>query len=338
MIRGAALIFFLIALAKLSSQVPAGKQNGHVAIGFWNLENLYDTINDPSKNDDDFTPDGLYKWDSKKYFQKIEHLSEVIAEMATERDSGGLELLGLCEVENLSVLEDLLQAPLLWERHYRPILAEGPDLRGIDPALIYRSESFEPLDVLSFPVKVKTDTSHLTRNILFVKGLFFGVPLAVLVNHWPSRRGGEWQSRPNRLSAAEQVRRICDSLYTVDPGLHIVVMGDFNDDPVDESVRVLTGDGKFYNPMSALFQKGIGTLAWRDNWNLFDQIIINQTFLKPERQKWSFEEVIVFNKPFLRNRSGNFRGYPYRTFQGNSYAGGYSDHFPVYILLNKEKR
>lgn len=306
-----------------------------IAIGFWNVENLYDTIDDPLKNDNEFTPLGSHKWNSERYQAKIDHLAEVLNLMASDQTKEGLAIIGLCEVENKTVLQDLLNSRVLKSKPYDFVLIEGPDARGIDPALIYNSDHFKPLKIFSFTVPMLVDTSHQTRNILVVKGNFQGEDLVVLINHWPSRRGGEMNSRPNRISAARKVKEICDSIQIAEPHSKIIIMGDFNDDPIDKSLEELTKSGNFYNPMEEPFKKGIGTLAWKDSWNLFDQILISNSLKKQDEKNWHYSDVKIYNKTFLRVASGNFKGYPYRTYNGSIYAGGYSDHFPVYLLFER---
>ncbi|MBL7933394.1 MAG: endonuclease/exonuclease/phosphatase family protein [Bacteroidia bacterium] len=306
------------------------------AIGFWNVENLYDTLDDPLKNDNEFTPLGSNRWDSAKYHLKIDRLSEVISNMAIEEVKEGLAILGLCEVENKSVLRDLVESSRLKARAYEFLIIEGPDSRGIDPALIYSPVFFKVSGSAAFKVPMVVDTSHQTRNILLVRGQLQNEELVILVNHWPSRRGGEINSRPNRISAAMKAKQICDSIRKAAPKTKIIVMGDFNDDPIDKSVEKITKSGLFFNPMEGPFKKGIGTLAWRDRWNLFDQILLSGSFLSGDQKSWQFSDVRIYNKNFLRVATGNFKGYPYRTYSGGVYSGGYSDHFPVYILLKKK--
>jgi hypothetical protein len=341
-------LFFVFSLFVLINGLTA--QNAMVGkkqtmIAFWNVENLYDTLNDKFKNDDDFTPGGIYRWTGKRYWQKIDHLAEVISQMGLSHGLKGPALIGLCEIENKSVLQDLMNASQLKSLRYQMIHIEGPDARGVDPALFYNPEIFKVKKALGYRVTLVTDTGHKTRDILVVSGSFDGEPLAVLVNHWPSRRGGELQSRPNRNGAARIARRIADSIVAVDPRCRIVIMGDLNDDPVNESVRKHIGTyadrnnkvaGKFFNPAEELYKNGIGTLAWQDSWNLFDQLILNDPWIDGMKG-WKFNAAMIFNKPFLKTDHGNFKGYPFRTFSGGSYTGGYSDHFPSYIIIEKRE-
>ncbi len=344
-------LLFFIALCFPSGlpaqQLDKNKNYFLSAIGFWNVENLYDTLNDQWKNDEEFTPAGANAWNGERYRTKIEHLADALSQMAVDVTPDGLAIFGLCEVENKSVVQDLVRSPKLKARNYRFVHIEGPDARGIDPSFVYNPAYFQVKKSCAYPVKLVTDSMHKTRDILLVSGSFLGEALTVLVNHWPSRRGGEDESRVNRNAAAKALRRITDSITASNPAMKILLMGDFNDDPVNESMKLVVGTysdlskmekGKLFNPMEKLFAEGIGTLAWHDNWNLFDQILLNQLFVPDNYGTWQYYAVRVFNKHFLKNVLGKFKGYPYRSYTGPRYTGGYSDHFPVYIVLAKEKK
>lgn len=315
------------------------------AIGFWNVENLYDTLNDQWKNDEDFTPAGRNGWTGERYRTKITHLAEVISKMATDVTPDGLTMMGLCEIENKSVVVDLVNSPALKNRHYKIVHIEGPDARGVDPSFIYNPAFFKVIKSLSYSVKLKPDSNHKTRDILVISGMLSGEAVTVLVNHWPSRRGGETQGRQNRNSAATVARRITDSVTRENPQARILIMGDFNDDPINESIKKIVGTcndidslngDQYFNAMEKLYKEGVGTLAWQDSWNLFDQILLNKNWLTPTTG-WQYHSTRVFNKDFLKNDYGRYKGYPLRTYTGAKYTGGYSDHFPVFILVKKEK-
>jgi hypothetical protein len=338
--------FLLLGFALNAQRLEKNKKYYISAIGFWNVENLYDTINDVMKNDEEFTPEGSNRWTGERYRIKLDRLSEVIEQMATDVTPDGLAILGLCEIENENVVWDLVRHPRLSKRNYKVVHIEGPDARGVDPSFIYNPNYFRVKKAVSYPVRL-TDTAHKTRDILVVSGYFTGEPLVILVNHWPSRRGGEAASRPNRILAAKVARRISDSIMKEDPKTKIAIMGDFNDDPVNESIKKAIGTyasfdkavpSEFFNPMEKPYKQGIGTLAWQDSWNLFDQILLNHPWIPGDYSTWQYYNVRIFNKPFLRSDFGNFKGYPFRTFSGGAYTGGYSDHFPVYIIIAKEKK
>ncbi len=337
--------FTLFTFTAYGQKLQSDKNYFISALGFWNVENLYDTLNDQWKNDEDFTPAGTNAWTGSRYWVKIDHLTEVISQMATDITPDGLAILGLCEIENKSVVQDLVNSPRLKKRNYQIVHIEGPDVRGVDPAFIYNPAYFKVTKAVSYRVTMVTDPTHKTRDILVVSGLFVGEPLTVLVNHWPSRRGGELASRPNRNAAAKMAKHIADSITTADPKTKVVIMGDFNDDPTNVCIKDVVGTyadltkvetDKYFNPMEKPFKEGTGTLAWKDSWNLFDQILLNKVWLPSGYETWQYHKVRIFNKDFLKSDFGNFKGYPFRTYSGASYTGGYSDHFPVFITIAKE--
>lgn len=340
-----ALLF--ICLCSGAQKLDKDKKYYIAAIGFWNVENLYDTLNDQWKNDEDFTPAGTNAWNGERYRTKLAHLSEVISQVATDVTPDGLAILGLCEIENKSVVEDLVKMPKLKSRNYKIVHIEGPDSRGVDPSFIYNPVYFKVTKSLAYHVNYVTDTAHKTRDILVVSGSFAGEPLTVLVNHWPSRRGGELASRPNRNEAARVAKHIADSVTTANPKAKVIIMGDLNDDPVNVCVKEVIGTyanekkpvpGKYFNPMENYYKEGVGSLAWQDSWNLFDQIILNPNWMAGNFETWQYHQARIFNKEFLRSDFGNFKGYPFRTYSGGTYTAGYSDHFPVFITIAKEQK
>jgi hypothetical protein len=339
--------FFLLCSVFLVGQTLKKDKNYYIsAIGFWNVENLYDTLNDPKKQDEEFLPGGEKAWTGQRYWTKIDHLAKVISEMATDATPEGLSILGLCEIENKNCLDDLVKDPKLKARNYQSILVEGPDARGVDPALIYNPKHFKVVKVVTYGIVLSYDTAHKTRELLVVSGSFFGEPLSIIVNHWPSRAGGESKTIPGRIAGAKMARHISDSITRLDPINKVIIMGDLNDDPTNESVKKYVktfGDldnpkeGYYFNPMEQLYKKGIGTLAWQDTWNLFDQTILNKPLLPTDFKTFQYYKAFVFNKPYVKSDFGNYKGYTFRTYSGAEYTGGYSDHFAVYILLVKEK-
>lgn len=340
-------VFLVVTFFAKAQKLDKDKNYYISAIGFWNVENLYDTLNDQWKNDEEFTPVGLNAWTGKRYWTKIDRLAEVISKMATDVTPDGLAIMGLCEIENKSVVQDLVNSPRLKSRNYQIVHIEGPDARGVDPSFIYNPNYFKVTKAVSYHVTLVTDSAHKTRDILVVSGSFVGEPLTILVNHWPSRRGGELASRPNRNAAALVARHIADSITTANPKAKVAIMGDFNDDPVNVCIKNVLNthgdikagkEGQYFNPMEKPYNDGNGTLAWQDSWNLFDQIIINKTWLPGQYETWQYYTVRIFNKPFLKSDYGNFKGYPFRTYSGGAYTAGYSDHFPVFITIAKENK
>ena len=317
------------------------------AIGFYNLENLFDTKDDPVIWDEEFTPDGSKAWTKDKYAEKLTNMAYVISQIGTELTPNGVSILGISEIENRKVVEDLLKEPTLAGRGYEIIHYDSPDFRGIDVGLIYNPKHFNVTKSTPIAVDISVgDNKRTTRDILHVEGLFDGEPLHVMVNHWPSRRGGEKKSAWKRNKAAKMCRTVIDSLEIIDPGVKVIVMGDLNDDPTSESVRShlravskksdLRKNRFLFNPYEDIYRRGLGSNAYRDAWSLFDQLIITESLAKENNQGYYFHKGQVFNKKFLIQRSGQYKGYPFRTFSFDKYQGGYSDHFPSFIYLIKK--
>ncbi len=317
-----------------------------VCIGYYNVENLFDTINDPERRDDDYTPDGAMGWTSERYYEKLDRLAEVISKMGTELTPDGPAVIGLSEVENAEVVWDLARQERIKDRNYQVIHYRSPD-RRIDNAFMYNPRYFEVTSTRAVPTTIEDMPDFRTRDQLLVSGLLMGEPFHFIVAHWPSRRGGERRSMPLRIAAADIARSIIDSLKADDPNAKIIFMGDLNDDPTNRSVKVhlnTSGDknkmkpGQLFNPFEEFHRRGIGTLAWRDSWNLFDQIILTQSLLDDDLSSFKFHRAEVFNRPFLRQTSGRFQGYPWRSHGGGVYLGGYSDNFPTYVFLIREAK
>lgn len=317
-----------------------------ISVAFYNFENLYDTINDPNKDDEEFLPTGAKNYTGAVYLDKLSKIAEVISKLATEKTPDGPAIIGTAEIENVNVLKDLVKQPSIADRGYVPILIDGPDLRGNDPALLYNPKYFTPIKTTSLfvPIKRDGDTSY-TRDILYVKGLLMNEMVHIFVNHWPSRRGGEDASAPLRAKAAEICREVIDSILDANDESKILVMGDFNDDPMSPSIRKVLRANKdmenlnvaeLYNPFGAFYLEGIGTLAWQDAWNLFDQVMVSNGWMNKNQKGFFFSNAEVFNRSFLTQKTGNFKGYPFRCYVGNEYTGGYSDHFPVLTYYLKK--
>ncbi len=340
----------LLAGLLLAMALPAQKTQYQIAaIGFYNLENLFDTLDSPTTNDADFLPGGRLHWNTEKYSSKQANLAKVISLLATDVTPDGVALLGVSEVENRQVLEDLVAQPALRERNYQIVHYDSPDERGIDVGLLYQPKYFTVTASQAYPVLINEPTTgdrDFTRDVLYVTGLFNGEPLHILVNHWPSRSGGESASAWKRGAAAQVCRNIVDSLTAADKAAKIIIMGDLNDDPNNKSLtNVLRAvrsadkmkEDELYNPMYDLFQNGDGTLAYRDAWNLFDQIILSKPLVKKKAGGWQFYRPVVYRQPWMFQEEGAFRGYPLRTFVGDIFLNGYSDHLPVYILMLRKK-
>jgi len=390
---------FLLLLAITTFQFSYSQNYEVTAIGFYNVENLFDTI--PSfdiintdsyyngvypymetvpkveredqvypywgeselsgwidsmepdtngfayldKRDEDFTVEGSYRYTSAIYNEKLANLAKVISEMGSGVTSDGLALLGIAEVEQLSVLEDLVAQEAIADRNYQIIHHNSMDFRGIDVALIYQEKYFKPTGYKMLPVKLYEDNGdrRFTRDVLWVEGMLNGEAVHVFVNHWPSRSGGEQVTAHKRAAAAQVCKDVIDSLRKTDPNLKAIIMGDLNDDPISPSVtKVLRASGDknsiskngLYNPYTEKFKKGQGSNAYRDAWSLFDQIIVSPGWLD-QNNGFFFYKAEIFNKPYLVQKTGVYRGYPYRSFISRRFSGGYSDHFPVLVYIVK---
>ena len=331
-------------MSNIQAQNTQNYQVGCIA--FYNLENLFDTLDSPNTNDFEFTPNGEMRYNTKVYTEKLANLSSVIALLGEDAPDGA-SIVGVSEIENRAVLEDLVKHPNIAKRNYQIVHHDSPDRRGVDVGLLYNPRYFEVLNIHAHPVSgplAPGDTLY-TRDILLVSGLFMGEPLHVMVGHWPSRRGGEKASEHLRKRAAKVCRVAADSIFALDPEAKIVVMGDLNDDPVNASVaEVLSAKGKekdvttkdMFNPFYKFFKKGMGSLGYNDAWNLFDQIIISPAFLDKKQDGFFFDRAEVFNRPFLLAKSGRYKGYPWRTYSNGEYIGGYSDHLPTQIYVKKK--
>ncbi len=339
-VAGIGLWFFLTA----STFAQEKKQYKLGCIAFYNLENLFDTI--PGPNDVEFTPEGANKWNAEKYRVKLDNMSNVISQIGTEMFPGGPAIIGICEVENRSVVEDLVNTPKLKASKYSFVHYDSPDKRGVDVAMLYRTDFFKVLSSRSARLRKADMPDWTTRDQLVVSGLFDNELIHVIVNHWPSRSGGEKRSEPLRAAAAALTRSLVDSIYKTDINSKIFIMGDLNDDPVNASVYdILEAKGEvdevkkggLFNPMWRMYKDGIGSLAYRDTWNLFDQIIVSEPLLMKDKSSFRFFKAKVFNAKFITQQEGQFAGYPFRTYVGNTWQGGYADHFPSYIFIIKEK-
>jgi hypothetical protein len=340
-----ALVAFFISIHIATAQDKTFKVG---CVAFYNCENFYDTINDPKTNDDDYTPDGYCKWTSQRYWTKVDHISTVISQIGDELVKGGPVVMGLSEIETQGVLEDLVNAPALKPSHYGIVYYKSPDKRGICVAMLYQKDHFTVINSKPVPLYIKDMPDFRTRDQLVVYGKFDGDPMYFVVNHWPSRYGGAEKSAPMRNAAADLTRSIVDSIQKIDSTAKIIVMGDLNDDPTNESlVKHLKAKDKMkevgkkdlYNPMYNMYKKnGIGTLYYQNNWDLFDQLIVTGTLLGDDKSTYKFYKANIFNKKtYLFQQDGPYKGSLFRTYAGNTYLGGYSDHLPSYIFLVKQK-
>lgn len=303
-------------------------------IAFYNLENLFDYERDKYILDKDFTETGKKQWNEVRYLKKLEKLSNAISRIGYDETGSLPELIGVAEAENNKVLQDLIDQPRLKDGHYDFVHYEGPDERGIDVALIYNKRVFSVYE--SYPITVHLEDERgirdTTRDILYIKGNLAGLEVDIYVNHWPSRRDGIGSTNNKRVEVANQLRHHLEGLKSEDRKL--IIMGDFNDESHDESLKVLQ-DQELINVTQALKKDYRGSVNHKFKWGLFDQILLSNNLVNDIPDELYFFKANIYDDIMLRQWKGKYRGQPARTFVGNHYMGGYSDHFPVYAILRR---
>ncbi len=342
-------LLLLAALLIVNLAASAQKKFQVYAVGFYNQENLFDTCHDAGKNDYEYLPEK--GWNGLKYSHKLKNMARALADMGTDVLPGvGCSMIGLAEVENQHVLDDLTAQPALKERGMKYVHVEGPDKRGIDCALLYNPSLFQVKDVRLVPYvqELEKDSAYKTRGFLTVRGNLAGDDVAVIVCHWPSRFSGSFY----RESGARQTKAVKDSLLRLNPQMKVMVMGDMNDDPTNASMhKVLqakanieeVGDDDMYNPWyNILAKEGKGTLFYNGSWNLFDQIVLSPGMLNRDAKKKDYSSLKfwknqIFRRDYLIQQEGQYKGAPLRTQAGGRWLDGYSDHLPVVVYLVKEK-
>jgi hypothetical protein len=365
------LLLTLLVMQRANSQ--AKSYNLHT-VAFYNFENLFDTINDPKIIDEEWLPNGAQNWTLSKYNQKLENLARVLSEIGTgsiqdKKNPNSPTLIGGAEIENRGVLEDLIKQPKLAVSDYGIVHFDSPDHRGIDVALLYQKKHFKVTSAINIPLIIykkqlnlsakkknevddaSDDKSEVelnservyTRDQLLVTGFLDGEEVNVIVNHWPSRSGGEKKSSPFREAAGALNRKIIDSLVKINPNAKIITMGDLNDGSYNRSVKValgaklkkteLTAAGDIYNPFEQMAIEGNASLFYRDAGDIFDQIMVSQQFTLPEYNSFRYWKAGIYNMPYMIQTTGQYKGYPLRHSINEV---GFSDHFPVYIYLIKQ--
>lgn len=356
----------IVLFAVLSSIITTAQEKKFKVhtVAFYNVENLFDTINGPN-NDEEYLPQK--GWTSKKYKKKIANLGKVLSIIGTsDQQKEAPVIIGLSEVENRGVLEDLVKDPQMAKMDYGIVHFDSPDKRGIDVGFLYQKKFFKPTSYINVPLLIYSDETKsdkkdkeeatddkievtydrrvYTRDILLVTGLLDGEEINVMVNHWPSRSGGEKKSSPYREAAGRLARKIMDSIYKVNPEAKIICMGDLNDGTYNKSVKVGIGaklkktevqkQGVF-NPFEQMALDGNATLFYRDSGDIFDQIMVSETLIQPGYSTFRYWKAGIYNKQFLIQTNGQYKGYPLRNSPSEP---GYSDHFPVYIYLVEEMK
>ncbi|WP_339753708.1 endonuclease/exonuclease/phosphatase family protein [uncultured Winogradskyella sp.] len=309
--------------------------NNHTSytVAFYNIENLFDVENDPLTNDDDFLPTSAKRWTPKRYKNKLKKLGTVISKIGEEDTESAPTIVGLAEVENKKVLSDLVWSKNLIKEGYSFVHYDSADERGIDVALLYKSDIFkvENSEVFSVYLQTEFGEQDYTRDILLVQGVLNNEPLHIIVNHWSSRREGEKETEFKRLAASNKVNSIIKTIKKEDPNIKIIVMGDFNDNPNNDSIALMEKESELYNPFKTVWSQYKGSLSYNFQWNLFDQILFSTNFFDTNNSTLNFDIADVFNTKILTQYHGKYKGQPFRTYVGKKYKGGYSDHFPVYI-------
>lgn len=336
------LCFALLSLGSLYAQ------DKPYMVAFYNLENLFDIYDDPEIHDNEFTPEGVKQWTEHKYQKKLANMERVLFDMAAVQREYPV-VIGVSEIENRTVLEDLISQPKLKGANYRICHYDSPDARGVDVAFLYRADVFKMEGSDNIKLKVEELPNFRTRDLVVMWGTIEGEPFYFLVSHWPSRLGGKEASQFKRDACAKQIREIKDSLLAQNPATKVIVMGDFNDDATDASlVKTMGAKGKvkelesgdFFNPYYQMLRAGLGTLAYQDAWNLFDNICVTENLVNAEEGKLRLIKGKkfygnIFSRPYMLQQEGQYKGYPLRTFVTNNFQNGFSDHLPVYIYIGK---
>lgn len=336
-------LFFAISLTVYAQTKP-------YKIVFYNLENFFDTVNDPEVLDDEFTPEGPKKWTQDKYDKKLHNMERVFFDIAAINKDYPV-VIGVSEVENRNVLEDIVAAPKLAPANYRIVHHDSPEARGVDVAFFYRADVFKLEGEKAIRTIIPSLPNFKTRDILTMWGKIDGEDFLFMVGHWPSRLGGKEASEYKHIAVGEQMRSIADSVKQIRPDVKVVLMGDFNDDPTDPSITQGLGaklkvkelqKGDYYAPYASMLKAGYGTLAYGDAWNIFDNIVVTENLVNDTTDKLKIQKAPgskfygnIFKRHYMVQKEGQYKGYPLRTYVGNNFQGGYSDHFPVYIYIGK---
>ena len=306
-------------------------------VAFYNLENLFDSVKDKHTHDYDFLPTSIKKWTKKRYQNKLRKLGFVISNIGKKETGKHPAIIGVAEVENAKVIEDLIASKHLEHCNYHYVHYDSLDERGIDVALLYDKTAFEVITSETFTITLTDDdgSPDYTRDILLVSGLLDGENVHVIVNHWSSRREGAKESEHKRITSSNKVSEIVATLKQENNDAKIIVIGDFNDDPHSNSIKRLVNNDDLFNPMETIRSYNRGTTYHKRQWNLFDQILMSTNFFKTSDSLFEFSSANIFDEDFLKTFNGKFKGSPYRTYAGKRYKGGYSDHFPVYAIFKK---
>ena len=306
-------------------------------VAFYNIENLFDLKNDKLTNDADFLPTSVKKWTPKRLDNKLRKIGYAISNIGRRETGKHPAIVGLAEVENDSVIKELIASKHLADCNYDLVHFDSLDERGIDVGLIYDTTVFKVLHAEPFTIALTDEdgTPDYTRDVLLVSGILDGEKVHVIVNHWSSRREGQKETEFKRLASSEKVSDIISSLRLEDEHAKIIVIGDFNDNPNNDSIKRLVEGYDLFNPMETLRSFNRGTVKHKRQWFIFDQVLISTNFFKSTQEGFEFFKANIFDEDFLKLFKGPFKGSPFRTYVGKKYKGGYSDHFPVYAIFKK---
>lgn len=310
-------------------------QKNYFSIAFYNVENFFDPDCHEFTLDKDYTPEGKFQWNEQRYRIKQQHIARAISQIGSEMNVAPPVFLGLAEIENKKVLSDLVSSEHLEAYQYDFVHYESPDLRGVDVAFLYQKRHFELIYSKTYSLLLydHQNIRDYTRDILLVCGNCFGSRVYVIINHWPSRSDGKNSTEYKRIIAAKAVNEIISEVKNETPDPVIFIIGDFNDNPKNKSVKNFLMTGDLVNPMSEMEKNGKGSLIHLGKWHLFDQLILSKNLFGDGRIR--FESALIFNPISLQDKFGRHKG-PLRTFAGRRYIGGYSDHFPVYAYFSMQ--
>ncbi len=349
---------YILALSLLLPANALAQRDRSYVIGFYNLENLFDTYHDEGKNDYEYLPDGANQWTEVKYDKKLHNMASVIKAIHDDNKVWHA-VLGVSEIENRHVLEDLVSMPEIADANFQIVHYDGPDRRGVDVALLYRPSVFRVLESKSIPftfedsevqfeMTPEEQADFRTRDILMVRGLLGGEMFAFFVAHLPSRnggKGGDLRSRGGEIMYRESMK-----LMERYPEIKIVAMGDMNDNPSDPSMAYYmrgkekieeVGETDFFSPFLSMLKAGYGSLAYQGEWNIYDILVVNASLAHPAKGTLGIIPIVknrfygrIFHKPFMTQQEGQYKGTPFRTSSGGAFIGGYSDHYPTYIVVS----
>ena len=329
-------IYLVILISLFISKAYTQEKN--IILAFYNVENLFDTINDPQISDEEFTPEGKKKWNTERYNKKLTDISKVLKKIG---ENNFPDIVGFAEIENRTVLEDLIDANSDEKDNYKIVHEESPDARGIDVGLIYNQDIFKYISHKKIPVN--TGEVYKVRDILYVRFVVENTDtIHVFVNHWKSRSGGQEETEPQRIVCAQTLKNEIDSIVSLNPNAKIIAVGDLNDEPINKSIfETLKANntnepGTVTNLMLPLSKKGLGSHSYRGNWSALDQIIVSNNLISCTKGYYVLNsEAHIFSADWITFTNKNGQKSPNRTYGGPNYYGGYSDHYPVFVILVK---